>query len=80
MQKRKRELRKRRLKKPVRGGQDRLPGDPTDEEIKALCAEIQATWSEYEERKRRVGNFRYRVYEIPEARHRGVQFDSMNFD
>ena len=35
---------------------ERLPHEPTQEEIKAMCAEIRKTWSEQTRRSRRVIN------------------------
>lgn len=39
--------------------------DPTPEEIRKGCLEIQATWTEQEERKRHVGHVR-QEYEVPQ--------------
>ena len=35
---------------------ERLPHEPTPEQIKAMCAEIRKTWSEATRRSRRVIN------------------------
>lgn len=67
-------------RKPMRGSQERLPGDPTDEEIRSLCADIRATWTQAEERKRRVGFAGFPEFTVPESKHRPDAFNSMDFD
>lgn len=39
--------------------------DPTPEDIKKTCAEIQSHWNERQRRKRETGNVKYKMYAMP---------------
>lgn len=57
-----------------RTGTSRRPPDPTPDEIRAECAAIQATWSVYEEHRRR-GSHSRATYSIPRIHAERVTFN-----
>ncbi|WP_146446760.1 hypothetical protein [Botrimarina colliarenosi] len=53
---------------PVEDPLDRQPNDPTEDEIAERCAEIRATWTEAERRRRIVGPAEEMTVEVVSVR------------